>query len=92
MMMNTIFQTEVGEGWVSVYMDDLAIYTTKLPHKTEEGHQHHHQTYVHRILDKLREHDLYLKPEKCEFEKDEIEYLGVIVGKGCLQMHPSFRE
>jgi hypothetical protein len=43
---------------------------------------------VHHILDKLQEHDLYLKPEKCKFEKDEIEYLGVIVGKGCLQMHP----
>ena len=40
------------------------------------------------MLDKLEEHDLYLKPEKCQFEKDEIEYLGVIVGKGHLQMSP----
>ena len=40
------------------------------------------------MLDKLEEHDLYLKPEKCQFKKDEIEYLGVIVGEGCLQMSP----
>ena len=40
------------------------------------------------MLDKLEEHDLYLKPEKCQFKKDEIEYLGVIVGKGHLQMSP----
>ena len=40
------------------------------------------------MLDRLEEHDHYLKPEKCQFEKDEIEYLGIIVGKGHLQMSP----
>ena len=40
------------------------------------------------MLDKLEEHDLYLKPKKCQFKKDEIEYLGVIVGKGHIQMSP----
>ena len=34
-MMNTIFQKEVGEGWLSVYMDDIAIHTAKHPHETE---------------------------------------------------------
>jgi hypothetical protein len=86
-MMNTIFQNEVGEGWLSVYMDDLAIHTAKLPHETEEQHWSRHQAYVHWILDKLEENDLYLKPEKCKFKRDEIEYLGVIVGKNHLQMH-----
>ena len=38
------------------------------------------------MLDKLEEHNLYLKLEKCQFEKEEIEYLSVIVGKGHLQM------
>ena len=37
-MMNTIFQQEVGEGWLSVYMDDMAIHMARLPHKTEEQH------------------------------------------------------
>ena len=88
MMMNTIFWKEVGEGWLSVYMDDIAIHTARHPHETEEQHTAHHREYLHWMLDKLEEHDLYLKPEKCQFKKDEIEYLGVIVGKGCLQMGP----
>jgi hypothetical protein len=36
----------------------------------------------------LEEHDLYLKLEKCEFLKQEIEYLGVIVRNGTLKMNP----
>jgi len=29
MMMNTIFQTEVVQGWLSVYMDDIAVHTKR---------------------------------------------------------------
>jgi hypothetical protein len=36
----------------------------------------------------LEEHDLYLKPEKCEFAKEEIEYLGVIIGQNKIRMDP----
>jgi hypothetical protein len=36
----------------------------------------------------LEEHDLYLKPEKCEFGKREIEYLGVIIGQNKIRMDP----
>jgi hypothetical protein len=32
------------------------------------------------MLDILEQHDLYLKPEKCTFKQEEIDYLGVIVG------------
>jgi hypothetical protein len=39
-------------------------------------------------LDKLEKHDLYLKPEKCEFAKTEIEYLGVIIGQNKIRMDP----
>ena len=69
-------------------MDDIAIHTAKHPHKTEEQHTTCHREYIHWMLDKLEEHDLYLKPEKCQFEQDEIKYLGVIVRKGHLQMSP----
>jgi len=36
MMMNTIFRTKVAQGWLSVYMDDIAIHTKQEPNKTEQ--------------------------------------------------------
>ncbi len=40
------------------------------------------------MLNKLEQNNLYLKPKKCNFEQKEIDYLGVIVGNGKLQMAP----
>jgi hypothetical protein len=88
MMMNTIFRREVALGWLSVYMDDIAIHTKPHPGETEEEHQARHQEYVHLVLDRLEANDLYLKPEKCAFEQKEIDYLGVIVGGNTLKMDP----
>ena len=41
-MMNAIFHQEVGEGWLSVYMDNMAIHTARLPHESEEQHIKQH--------------------------------------------------
>jgi serine protease inhibitor ecotin len=56
--------------------------------ETEEQHQQRHWEYIYHILDKLEKHDLYLKPEKCKFTKQEIKYLGVIIGQNKIQMDP----
>jgi len=88
MMMNTIFRKQVAQGWLSVYMDDLAIHTKRHPGETEEEHRRRHKEYIHIILDILEEHDLYLKPKKCAFEQEEIDYLGIIVGQDTLKMDP----
>jgi len=69
-------------------MDDIAIHTSRRTNETEEEHQTRHREYVHIVLDKLEENDLYLKPEKCDFEKKEIDYLGLIVGGNKLKMDP----
>ncbi len=69
MMMNTIFQTEVVQGWLSVYMDDIAVHTKREEQEMEQQHIHHHQQYIHHMLNKLEQNDLYLKPEKCNFEQ-----------------------
>jgi hypothetical protein len=64
-MMNEIFQDLITEGVVSVYLDDILIFTSSI-----EEHRH----ITHLVLDRMRKHKLYLRPEKCEFEKTRIEY------------------
>ncbi len=88
MMMNTIFRTKVTQGWLSVYMDDIAIHTKRKNDETEQQHLERHRLYTHHMLHKLEQNDLYLKPKKCDFKKKEIDYLGVIVGNGQIQMDP----
>jgi hypothetical protein len=69
-------------------MDDGVVHTKHLPHETELQHLMRHRREVHNIFDKLADLDLYLKPEKCQFEQMQIEYLGVIVGNRKVQMDP----
>jgi hypothetical protein len=78
-MMNEIFQDLITEGIVSVYLDDILIFTNSL----EE-----HRRITCLVLDRMREHKLYLRPEKCEFEKVRIEYLGVIISHNKVEMDP----
>jgi len=80
-MMNAIFEDEIQEGWLMVYMDDMLIATSDNPV--------FHKQCVHRILDKLEKHDLYLKPEKCTFTQKHIEFLGVILENNTIQMDPT---
>jgi hypothetical protein len=79
MMMNEIFQDLITEGVVSMYLDDILIFTNSLK-------EHHQITCL--VLDRMREHKLYLRPEKCEFEKTRIEYLGVIISHNKVEMDP----
>ena len=79
-MMDDIFQEEIAQGWLRIYMDDAIIAT--------ENDEQDHSEKVHRFLDKLAKHDLYLKPEKCKFHQSEVEYLGVIIGHGNVKMDP----
>ncbi len=66
---------------IIVYMDDILIATSTTLND--------HLDAVHAVLDLLREHDLYLKPEKCVWEAASIDYLGVILEKGMTRMDPT---
>ena len=88
-MINTEFRPWVKAGVFSGYMDDGVIHTKQLPHETKEQHLARHQRIAHEIFCQLAMLDLFLKPEKCQFEQTQIEYLGVIVGEGKIQMDPS---
>ena len=78
-MMNDILRELVNEGHVIIYLDDILIFTETL----EEHHR-----IVARVLETLEKHNLYLKPEKCDFDKKEIEYLGVIISHNSMRMDP----
>ena len=80
-MMNAIFMSELLEEWLTIYMDDILIHT-------EDNLELHHKL-VHQVLDTLRKHDLYLKPEKCLFEKRSMEFLGIVLEKGQIHMDPT---
>ena len=40
------------------------------------------------VLEQLRKHKLFLRHDKCEFEKTEVEYLGLIISHGKIVMDP----
>jgi hypothetical protein len=88
-MINMEFRPKVKAGTFSRYMDDGVVHTKQLPHETEAQHLAQHRREVHNIFNKLAKLDLYLKPEKCQFKQMEIEYLGIIVGRGKIQMDPA---
>jgi hypothetical protein len=78
-MMNKIFEDLITQGVVSIYLDDILIFTSTLE-------QHHPISHI--VMERLRKHKLYLRHEKCEFKKTHIEYLGVIVLHNKVEMDP----
>ena len=79
-LMNTIFVDLVAAGQVAIYLDDILIYSP-----TPEEHR----WTTHEVLQRLRAHDLYLQPEKCEFKQEEVKYLGLIIRRRKVTMDPT---
>jgi len=78
-LMNTIFADLVAAGKVAVYLDDILIYSST---------PQEHRNTTHEVLRRLANHDLYLRPEKCEFDQPRVEYLGLIIQEGEVSMDP----
>jgi len=78
-MMNDIFQDLIAEGIIVVYLDDILIFT-----RTEEEHA----KAIRQVLQVLQEHKLFLCLEKCEFCRERIEYLGLVISKNEVSMDP----
>ncbi|ESK81235.1 hypothetical protein Moror_14425, partial [Moniliophthora roreri MCA 2997] len=77
--MDDILSDFMAEGWCLVYMDDILIYSTN-----EEEHRERSR----RLLQRLKEQDLYLKPHKCEFDVTEVIFLGLVIRPGTIGMDP----
>ncbi len=78
-MMNDIFRDLITEGKVTIYLDNILIFTKD---KAE------HRRIMKQVLQRLRENKLFLKVEKCEFEVLETEYLRVIISENSIRMDP----
>jgi len=79
-MMDSIFKDLITEGLIIVYMDDILIFA-KDKRQLDE--------ITRKVLQRLQENDLYLKPEKCSFEKTKIDHLGMIIEEGKISMDPT---
>jgi hypothetical protein len=76
-MMDDIFMTMIDNRLVSVYMDDILIFADK---------EEELEWITKQVLEKLWEHDLFLKAKKCKFCQTRIKYLGVIIEEGKISM------
>ena len=81
-LMNIIFTDLIAESKVAVYLDDILIWSSDLKK---------HRKVIHEVLRCLKEYDLYLRPEKCKFEKTKIEYFGLVIhpGEVCMDLTKS---
>ena len=79
-MMNDYFADMIAQGWVLIYIDDILIFSKK-------PEDHHERTT--KVLKRLEEKDLFLKPEKCVFNLTEVEYLGFIVKPNEISIDPT---
>lgn len=77
-LMNSVLRPHLGK-FVSCFLDDVVIYS-----KTKAEHAEH----IRQVLHCLKEAKLYAKKSKCEFYKQEIDFLGHVVSKEGLSPDP----
>ena len=74
--MNDIFR-DLLDNTVLIYLDDILIFSDD--HSSHEAH-------VRQVLERLIEHGLYCKAEKCEFAVDSTEFLGFVISRDGVSM------
>ena len=78
--MNSIFSDLINDSHLIVYLDDILLFHSNLSNL---------HTLTHNVFSCFAKNDLYLKPEKCFFNKTFIEYLRVIISEGCIKTDPT---
>jgi len=76
-MMNEILRDMINERKVVAFVDNVLIGT-----ETEEGHDE----IMEEVLKRLKENNLYVKPEKCAWKVQKVNFLGVVIGQGKIEM------
>src|SRR5260221_3467227 len=78
-MMNDILRPFIDCNEAVCYMDNILIYSSSLMD---------HQRITWEILQTLCSYKLFLQLEKCKFEHQEVDYLGLVISKDHEAMYP----
>jgi hypothetical protein len=66
------------DNYCIIYLDNILIFS-----QMEEEHKRH----MHEVLQRLEQHDLYMKLSKCNFYKWEVNFLGFIMGQNGIRIN-----
>jgi hypothetical protein len=75
--MDEQFKDLITTGHIVIYLDDILIFANTLLVLEQLTHQ---------VLQRLLDLDLFLRPEKCSFNRTSVEYLSIIISEGKLCM------
>jgi len=67
----------INQGNTAMFIDNIVVAID-----TEEGYD----KLVEKVLKRLEENNLFVKPEKCQWKVKEIEFLGVVIGPRGVKM------
>jgi hypothetical protein len=59
------------------YLDDILIYSTN---------EKEHKDHIRKVLQRLQEFGLYCKAERCQFEVQEVGFLGLVINSDGIGM------
>jgi len=76
-MMNDLFRDLINQGDIATFIDDILVAMDM-----EEGYDE----LVEKVLRRLEENNLFIKPEKCKWKVREVEFLGVVIGPKGVEM------
>jgi len=77
-LINDVLRTYLDD-FCTAFLDNIFIYSDTLKE---------HKEQVYKVLKALSQAGLHLKPEKCDFHKQEVKYLGFIITTKGIRMDP----
>lgn len=77
-LVNDVLRDMLNQS-VFVYIDDILIFSPNLETHIQQ---------VRRVLQRLLDHQLFVKAEKCEFHVPKVSFLGYVVAEGEICMDP----
>jgi len=76
-IMNELLRDLIDIGNVKSFINDVIVGI-----ESKKGHDE----LVEEILRRMKENDLYVKPEKCKWKVREVDFLGVVIGPERIKM------